>query len=161
MTIQGKSSIYDTLNNTLREAMLSKNRVKADMIRAIKARLEEYEVSHGLDRSKTPNDEHMVKVLQAHRKSLEKGIAQLEKGGQKAFALIDSYKEEIKLCELYLPNTTEQREEVTKAVSEALGVLNVDHQKKSIGLVIKHVMANNPHLDGRLVKEVVLEKLKG
>jgi uncharacterized protein YqeY len=154
-----KPCIYSRLNKRLREAMLARDREMSTMIRAIKAKVEEYEVAHKMARNEMPNDRVMVTVIQAHKKSLEKGILQLKKGGEKSNDLVEEYTKEINLCDGYLPSVEDQKKEIVRIVDNAVSELNATSLKQ-MGRVIGHIMKNNIGLDGKLVKEAVLEKLK-
>jgi len=148
--------IFEALNNTLKEAMLARDQKTLDVVRAIKARLAEYQVTNGLDRSKIPDDIHMIKVLRAYKKSLERGISQLKKGGEAARPLINSYKEEIEFCELYLPDAAAQKEAIVKVIDDAMKSPDL----RNVPVLIKHIMTSNPHFDGKIVKDIVSEKLR-
>lgn len=150
------ASIFETLDSTLKSAMLSRDQKTVDMIRSIKAKLIEYEVENSLDRSKVPNDGHMIKVLRTHKKSLEKAISQFKKGGRDSEPLVDLYKEEIKFCESYLPDIRAQEEAIVKVITEAMKSPDL----RSVPALMKHIMSSNPHFDGGLVKDMVLKKLR-
>jgi len=149
--------IYEMLNKELKEAMKSKNELARSYIRSIKSKLTEYLVANNLDRSVVPEDYILVTVISLHKKSLEKGIQQLEKGGEKSVNLINEYKNEIQFVEKYLPKL-EIDNEVLKYVEEAIKELKVTDMKQA-GKVVGHIMKNNKGLDGKMVKELVAKKL--
>jgi uncharacterized protein YqeY len=101
----------------------------------------------------------MVTVMQAQKRSLEKAISQLEKGGEKAHDLIEEYNKEISLCNEYLPSEDDQVDEVVRLVTEAMNASNCAGYRH-IGSVIGSIMKNNVGLDGKLVREVVSKKFK-
>jgi len=151
--------IYSKLNKKLKEAMLAKDREMSVIIRGIKTKVQEYEVAHKMDRDEMPNDRVMVTVIQAHKKSLEKGIFQLKKGGDKSHDLVEEYTKEINFCNEYLPSEEDQKKEVVQIVDETINELEATSLKQ-MGRVMGHIMKNNVGLDGKLVREIVSEKLK-
>ena len=151
--------IYDKLNRKLKKAMLAKDRETTNIIRAIKAKVEEYEVAHNMDRNETPHDGVVATVIQTHKKSLEKAVAQMVKAGARSCELVREYNMEIAFCSQYLPTEDVQREEIAQIVDEAISELGVTSLKQ-MGRVIGHIMKNNDGLDGKIVKEAVSEKLK-
>jgi len=149
--------IYERLNEELKEAMKNKNELARSYIRLIKSKLSEYLVANNLDRSVVPEDEVLITVITLYKKSLEKGIQQLEKGGEKTINLINEYKNEIQFIEKYLPKL-EIDNEVLKYVDKAIQELNVSDIKQA-GKVVGYIMKNNKGLDGKMVRELVMDKL--
>lgn len=150
-------SIYKELNNELKQAMKSKDENTKKYIRILKSRVSEYLVANNIDRNVDPSDEVVSKVILSYKKSLEKAIMQFYKGGEKSCALINEYNDEIEFCSKYLPNNSQLKENINIAVDCAIKELNANI--KQIGKVIGYIMKNNKDFDGRLVKEIVKDKL--
>lgn len=145
--------IYDELTNMLKVAMISKKENVKNYIRAIKSKITEHCVASNLNRNEKPNDELVIKVISAHKKSLEKAIKQLERGGDKSINLIAEYKDEISFCEQFLPNEEKVINEIEKVVDEAIRQIG-----NNTGKVMGYVMKNYNY-DGKLVKSVVIRKV--
>jgi len=151
--------LYKSLMIELRQAMLAKNYETTTMIRGIKAKVQEYQVANRLDRDLEPSNDIMVTVIQAHKKSLEKAISQLEKAGDRAADLVKEYKTEIAFCDTYLPSIEDQQTQISNLVAEAIKDLNITGLKQ-LGQAMGHIMKNNSGLDGKLVKETIFEQIK-
>lgn len=152
-------SIYERLNDELKVAMKEKNEKIKSYIRAIKAKVSEFCVAKKTDRSKNPSDNIMIRVITAYKKSLEKGIVQLEKGGEQGEDLISEYKAEILFCSKYIPNEEEQAAKILEIVDKVITDLNVSDPKRA-GQVIGYIMKNNEGLDGSVVKQFVVGRLE-
>lgn len=149
--------IYERLNEELKEAMKTKNDLVKNYIRSIKSKLSEYLVANNLDRTIIPGDEILITVIILYKKTLEKGIQQLEKGGEKSVNLINEYKSEIQFMEKYLPELKIDNE-ILELVNKTIQELNVSDVKQA-GKVVGYIMKNNKGLDGKMVKEAVSKKL--
>ena len=153
--------IYHELNNELKIALREKNENVKNYIRSIKAKIDEYLVSNRLNREESPGDDIVVTVITTHKKSLEKGITQLEKGGEKSVKLVNEYKGEIEFCERYLPDTSKDNTMIETIVEETINKLGVSNIKQA-GHVIGYIMKNykNNQLNGAVVKSIVMKKLQ-
>ncbi len=148
------------LNEELKSALINKDEKIKSYIRSIKSKVDEYLVANRLDREKMPSDDIVISVITAYKKSLEKGVLQLEKGGDKSIDLINEYNDEVKFCGKYLPDASELEagiEEIVNQAIEELGVSNI----KQVGRVIGHIMKNHKDnkLDGSVVKSLVIKKI--
>ena len=148
-------TIFEQLNKKLREAMFAKDADSKNYIRSIKTRLTEYEVANGLARDIVPSDNVMVELISAYKKSLEKAIKQLEKGGEASLHLVTEYKSEIEFCDQFLPDKSEALGDLEHVVNEAIS--NVGD---NVGKVMGYIMKNNKSLDGSLVRAAVMKKLQ-
>jgi uncharacterized protein YqeY len=151
--------LYEKLNGELKKAMLAKDRETSNIVRGIKAKLQEFEVASGADRSIMPPDAVVLKVIMAHKKSLEKAIVQLKKVGDRSANLIKEYKTEIAFCDTYLPSSEDQQAEISRVVDETIESLGINNLKQ-LGQAMGHIMKNNASLDGKLVKEAIFNKIK-
>lgn len=149
-------AIYDQLNKMLRESLIGRDEITKNYIKSIKARLTEYCVANNMERNDTPTDDTMITVISAQKKSLEKAVKQLEKGGDRSLELVTEYKGEINFCNKFLPNEEDAKTDVEQLVDEAISVVGTN-----IGRVMGHIMKNNKSLDGSLVRSVVTKKLQG
>ena len=151
--------MYAKLRKKIKNAMLTKDKETLSMARSLKSKVEEYMVANRMDRELDPDDETIVTVLQAHKKSLEKAVAQLEKGGDRSADLCKEYNMEIELCNEFLPSLDDQKNKVAVIVNLAIEEFGpVD--AKSVGKLIGQIMKNNEGLDGKLVRSIIMEKIK-
>jgi len=151
--------LYEKINERLKQAMREKDTQVANSLRVIKTRASEYLVQERLPRD-TVSDEVMVIVLSSYKKSLQKAIEQLSGGGEKADNLIAEYSAEIKLCEQYLPDESESVAQLDLIVTRVIKEHGATDEKQ-VGRIMGHIMKNNSGLEGKLVKELVLKKLRG
>ena len=85
--------IFEILQQELKQAMKAKDVSTLNYIRSIKALTSEYQVANFLDRAISVPDDVMIKIILAHKKSLEKAIVLLQRG--KGENLINEYAKEI------------------------------------------------------------------
>jgi len=149
--------LYEKLNTQLKEYMKTNNTVAKDIIRNIKSRITEHLVANRLPHDEV-SDEIVVQVITAYKKSLEKAVVQLQKGGEKSDHLVCEYSNEIKFCEKYLPDASETEAKTLEIIEAAIAELG---ETNKIGRVIGHIIKNNEGLDGKLVKKLVSRKLRG
>ena len=151
--------LYEKINNDLKEAMRNRNSEIANSLRIIKSRISEYLVQEKLKRD-VVQDDVVITVITSHKKSLGKAIDQLLKGGEKANNLIEEYKREIGVCNMYLPDDSQLSKNLEEIVVKAISELGVNDEKQA-GRVVGYIMKNNSGLDGKMVKEVVFKKIRG
>lgn len=147
-------TIYEQLNNRLKDAMRAKDAETKNYIRSIKSKLTEYEVANRLNRDEMPNDKLMMEIISAHKKSLEKAVEQLEQS-ERSLSLVTEYNGEIRFCEQFLPDNTEIILDIENIVNEAISAVG-----DNVGKVMGYIMKNNKSLDGALVKSVVTKKVQ-
>ncbi len=145
-------TIYEELESRLKKAMLEKNDWIKQYIRNIKSKVTEYQVANNLDRTEKPNDELMVKIMSSYVKSLNKALEMLNT--EDAIDLIVEYRGEIAFCQHFLPDESENTEEIERLVDEAIQAVG-----QNVGKIMGYIMKSNKSLDGAAVKSVVLKKL--
>lgn len=147
-------NLKDKINQDLKEAMKSGDKVKLETIRSIRALILEFEKS-GIGRELNTDDE--LKMLSTAVKKRKDSIEQFRNAGRKELAA----KEERELGILldYLPKQLSEEEinlEVKRIASE-IGAKSKDDFSKLMPLVMKELKGK---ADGKLVKSIV-EKLLG
>lgn len=145
-------SIYNKLQEVLKEAMRNKNEDKKNYIRSIKARLTEHQVANNMARDVQPSDEVVVDVISSYKKSLQKAMKQLQTGSGQGDELIREYEGEVKFCEQFLPNVKDI--DMGPIIDEAISAAG-----HNLGKVMSHIMKNHKGLDGGLVKREVIKRL--
>lgn len=134
-------SIKDKILDDLKSAMKSKDADRLRVLRSIKAKILEKEISERTAGEATITDEQTVEVLMKAAKQRKESIDQFEKGGRAD--LVEKEVEELSIIEEYLPK-----------------MMNDDEIRKSVKDVIAQVNANGPGDMGK-VMGIIMAKLKG
>lgn len=147
-------SLRERLSDDLKTAMKSRDQLRVDVIRMIKAAVlnKEVEIKKDLD------DAEMSRVMTALIKQRKESVEQFEKG--KRDDLADKERREILIIEGYLPNpvSVEEINTIIDAVlQDAAGA-----SLKDMGLIMKTVMARlaGQTVDGKYVSEQVRARLQ-
>lgn len=149
-----RMSLRERLSDDLKTAMKSRDQLRVDVIRMIKAAVlnKEVEIKKDLD------DAEMSRVMTALIKQRKESVEQFEKG--KRDDLADKERREILIIEGYLPNpvSVEEINTIIDAVlQDAAGA-----SLKDMGLIMKTVMARlaGQTVDGKYVSERVRARLQ-
>jgi uncharacterized protein YqeY len=146
-------SLYDRLTEDLKFAMKSRDQLRMDVIRMIKAAVlnKEVELKRDLD------DAEMSRVMTTLVKQRRESIEQFEKAQRQELAAKE--RQEIEIIESYLPRplSAEELETLVTSVIADTGSRSI----KDLGTVMKAVMARlgGQTVDGKLVSELVKHKL--
>jgi uncharacterized protein YqeY len=154
-------NIADELKERLKQAMRDGNVEAKDHIRSILSKVTEHCVANRLSRTKPVPNEEIIKVIAAHKKSLEKAIKLFEKGGSDVNnEIAQAYLKEIAFCETFLPDDAEGQGQIQEWVDAAVAELGANDVKQ-VGRIIGHVMKSHKDEkpDGALVKKLALDKL--
>jgi uncharacterized protein YqeY len=146
-------SLHDRLSEDLKLAMKSRDQLRKDVIRMIKAAIlyKEVELKHDLD------DAEMSRVMTTLVKQRRESVEQFEKAQRTELAAKE--RKEIEIIETYLPKPLSPQELetiVTSVIAES-----GSHSLKDVGMVMKAVMARlaGQSIDGKQVSELVKSKL--
>ncbi len=146
-------SLYDRLTEDLKLAMKSRNQLRMDVIRMIKAAVlnKEVELKRDLD------DAEMSRVMTTLVKQRRESVEQFEKAQRQELA--DKERQEIEIIESYLP--TPLSPEALEAVVTSAIADTESRSMKDMGTVMKAVMARleGQTIDGKHVSELVKRKL--
>ena len=146
-------SLYDRLTEDLKFAMKSRDQLRMDVIRMIKAAVlnKEVELKRDLD------DAEMSRVMTTLVKQRRESIEQFEKAQRQELAAKE--RQEIEIIESYLPKplSLEELETLVTSVIADTG----SRSMKDLGALMKAVMARlgGQSVDGKLVSELVKRKL--
>ena len=147
-------SLHDRLTEDLKVAMKSRDQLRMDVIRMIKAALQNKEV----ELKKDLDDAEMSRVMTTLIKQRRESVEQFEKAHRADLAAKE--RQEITIIERYLPRalTPEELESIVASVLAETGA----HSLKDMGAVMKAVMARltGQAVDGKLISELVRAKLK-
>lgn len=145
-------ALSEKLNEDLKSALKSGDRMKAGTLRLLNAALQNRAIEKGKDIVLT--DEEVVEILRREAKKRKESVEAFSKGGR--LELAEKEKLELVLIEAYLPKQM-SREEVVAAVEKILAGLT---DKSNVGLVMKAIMQElKGKADGKMISEVVKEKL--
>ena len=146
-------SLHDRLTEDLKLAMKSRDQLRMDVIRMIKAAVlnKEVELKRDLD------DAEMSRVMTTLVKQRRESVEQFEKA-QRA-ELAEKERREIEIIEAYLPKplTHQELEALVVSVISETGSSSM----KDMGQIMKAVMARaaGQPLDGKHVSDLVKSKL--
>ncbi len=148
-------SLRDRLTEDLKLAMKSKDQLRMDVIRMIKAAVlnKEVELKKDLD------DAEMSRIMTTLIKQRREAAEQFDKGNRVDLAAKE--RQEITIIEAYLPKaaSTDEVGAIVKAVIAETGASSL----KDMGQVMKAVLARlaGQTVDGKLVSDLVKSALAG
>lgn len=153
-------SLRQRIEDDIKEAMRAKDRTRSNVLRMIKAKMQEAEVklrsSEGRDVQL--DDEAATAVIAAYGKQRRESIESYRKGGREDLATGEEA--ELAIVQAYLPEQMDE-EAVRAAVRDAIAQVGAT-SPRDMGNVMKAVM---PMLrgaaDGKVVNRLVRELLAG
>ncbi len=146
-------SLSDRLTEDLKLAMKSRDQLRMDVIRMIKAAVlnKEVELKRDLD------DAEMSRVMTTLVKQRRESVEQFEKAQRTELA--EKERKEITIIEAYFPKplSPQELEAIVASAIEETGSRNL----KDMGIVMKAVMARlaGQSIDGKQVSDMVKSKL--
>ena len=147
-------SLHDRLSEDLKSAMKSRDQLRMDVIRMIKAAVQykEVELKQDLD------DAGMSRIMTTLIKQRKEAAEQFEKGNRQDLATKERL--EITIIESYLPIAL-STDEVAKIVETAVNKSGAS-SLKDMGQVMKAVMARltGQSVDGKIVSDLVKAALQ-
>lgn len=147
-------SLRDRLSEDLKSAMKSRDQLRMDVIRMIKAAVlnKEVELKQDLD------DAAMSRIMTTLIKQRKEAAEQFEKGNRQDLAAKE--RQEIVIIEGYLPTalSTDEVARIVEAVIKESGASSL----KDMGQVMKAVMARlaSQSVDGKVVSDLVKAALQ-
>ena len=147
-------SLRDRLTEDLKQAMKSRDQLRMDVIRMIKAAV----LNKELEMKKDLDDAEMSRVMTTMIKQRKESVEQFEKGNRAELAAKE--RQEISIIEAYLPQalSPEQLDGVVEAVIRDTGATSL----KDMGAVMKAVMVRlvGQAVDGKQISDLVRSKLR-
>ena len=147
-------SLHDRLSDDLKQAMKSRDQLRTDVIRMIKAAV----LNKELELKKSLDDAEMSRVMTTLVKQWKEAVEQYQKAQREDLA--GKELQEISIIESYLPKPLSQEEiqQVVETVIRETSATTI----KEMGAVMKAVMARlaGQQVDGKLVSELVRAKLQ-
>lgn len=146
-------SFIEKINADLKEAMKSKDKVKLNTIRSIRALILDYEKS-GLNKKLTTEDE--IKLLSSAAKKRKEAAEQFENAGRNELA--ENERNELKIIESYLPAQLSKDEILVKIKSLAndIGAVNKADFSKLMPIAMKNLKGQ---ADGNVIRKIVEQVL--
>jgi len=146
-------SFIEKINADLKEAMKSKDKVKLNTIRSIRALILDYEKS-GLNKKLTTEDE--IKLLSSAAKKRREAAEQFEKAGRSELA--ENERNELKIIESYLPAQLSEEDILLKIKSLAndIGAVNKADFSKLMPIAMKNLKGQ---ADGNVIRKIVEQVL--
>lgn len=151
-------TIQEQIIADIKEAMKAKDQDRLRVLRSLKAKLMEKEISERKGGEAKLTDEQAVEVLMKAAKQRKESIDQFEEGGRED--LVENEKKELELIENYLPEMMSE-EEVRKVVQEKIKALSAsgpEHMGKVMGPLMGQLKGK---AEGSMVSRIVKEELNG
>lgn len=126
-------TIYETLTNDIKEAMISKNAIKRDCLRSVVSEIKNQTVNAG----KELTEDICLKVIQKSVKQHYDSIDQFKTGNRDD--LVQKETEELSYLKKYLPDVLDESQ--TKVIIENL-LQTIEPIKKNMGVIMKQLPKN-------------------
>lgn len=126
-------TIYETLTNDIKEAMISKNTVKRDCLRGVVSEIKNQTINAG----KELTEDICLKVIQKSVKQHHDSIEQFKAGNRDD--LVQKETEELSYLKKYLPDVLDESQ--TKVIIENL-LQTIEPIKKNMGVIMKQLPKN-------------------
>lgn len=140
----------------LKQAMKDKDQDRLRVLRSLKAKLLEKEISERKEGSAELSGEQTVEVLMKAAKQRKESIEQFEKGNRKDLA--EKEKQELDIIESYLPKMLSE-DEIREVVQNKIQELNAESMA-DMGKVMGALMPKlKGKADGSLISKVVKQEL--
>jgi uncharacterized protein YqeY len=149
-------AIKDQIMADLKEAMKAKEQDRLRVLRSLKAKLLEREISERKEGEASLSDEQSIEVLMKAAKQRKESIEQFGKGGREDLAT--SEKKELEIIESYLPEMLSEDEvrDIAREKIEELGAQDMSDMGQVMGIMMKELKGK---AEGSLVSKVVKEEL--
>lgn len=151
-------SVKDQIFADLKEAMKAKDQDKLRVLRSLKAKLMEAEISERKGGEATLSDQSAIQVITKAAKQRKESIDQFTKGGRED--LVANEELELAIIEAYLPEMMSE-DEVRKIVQDKIASVGATGPQ-DMGKVMGPLMGQlRGKADGSLVSQLVKEALAG
>jgi len=148
--------IKEQIINDMKTAMKQKDTLTLQVLRSLKSKLMEKEISERKEGEATLSDEQAIGVLMKAAKQRKESIDQFESGGRDDLA--EKEKEELKIIESYLPAMMDE-DEIRNVVNEKisqLGASGLQDMGKVMGVVMPELKGK---AEGSKISAIVKEEL--
>lgn len=146
-------TLYDNINNDMKEAMKSHDKESLSTIRLLKSAIDLQKINNKLEEI---NDDLVIEVASRQVKQHKESITEFRSAGRNDLA--DNLEREIKLISKYLPEQL-SKEEIEKEIDKIFEEVKPE-SKKDMGKVMKEANIRlKGKADFKLVSEIVNSKL--
>ena len=142
----------EKLQKDLIEAMKSKDKVKIDVIKLVKASIQNEEINN----KKELTDDEILSIITKQVKMRKDAIIDFEKASRDD--LIDAYNNEIKILSTYLPKEL-TLDEVNKIINDAIDEIKPDGIKDMVKIMKEVSPKLKNRFDMSKVSSIIKEKL--
>lgn len=149
-------SIKETILKDLKAAMKAKDADRLRVVRSLKSKLLEKEISERTGGEATISDEQAVEVLMKAAKQRKESIEQFEQGGRDDLA--EKERQELAIIEGYLPEMMSE-DEIRKSVQaqiKKMGASSIADMGKVMGALMGQLKGK---ADGAAISAIVKEEL--
>lgn len=149
-------AIKDQIMADLKEAMKAKEQDRLRVLRSLKSKLLEREISERKEGEASLSDEQTIEVLMKAAKQRKESIEQFEKGDRTDLA--ESEKKELEIIESYLPEMLSEDEvrDIAREKIDELGAKDMSDMGQVMGVMMQELKGK---AEGSLVSKVVKEEL--
>jgi uncharacterized protein YqeY len=149
-------SIKEKILTDMKTAMKAKDPLRLQVLRSLKAKLMEKEISERKGGEADISDEQAVEVLMKAAKQRKESIDQYESGGRNDLA--DAEKKELSIIEEYLPEMLSEDEvrDIVKQKISQLGATGPADMGKVMGALMGQLKGK---ADGGMISSIVKEEL--
>ncbi len=149
-------SLSKKIMDDLKTAMKHQEKDRLRVLRSIKAKLLEKEISEREGERASLNDEQTVEVLMKAAKQRKESIEQFEGGGRSELA--EKEKEELKIIEEYLPEmlTEEEIRDIVRQKIDEMGADSMDDMGRVMGAAMGELKGRT---EGAKISKVVKQEL--
>lgn len=148
-------SLEQTLNDSLKKAMVAKDQKTLDVVRMLKTKIMERRTAKGF--SGTVDDALVLDVIASYRKAMMKGLEEFTKAGITTGEQVDQMKYEIEYCATFLPKGMDEAA-LTALVKERIATLGITDAKQTGKLVGDIMKTHKGQVEAGDVKKLA-EKL--
>jgi len=144
--------MIDNIKAQLKDAMISKDKIRVTALRNFIAKLKAKEI----DKKESLSETESLKVLQSMAKQLKDSIDQYTKGNRTDLADIEQ--DELNILNEFLPSPLSE-EEMSAIIDDAIkasGASSIKDMGKVMGIAISKMAGRG---DGAIVSKIVKEKL--
>lgn len=149
-------AIQEQILADLKTAMKNKQKDRLKVLRSLKSKLLEREISERKGGEASLSDEQVVEVLMKAAKQRKESIDQFQEGGRED--LVEAEQKELEVIESYLPEMLSEEEirDIAQQKIEQLDAQNMADMGKVMGAVMSELKGK---AEGSLVSKVVKEEL--
>ena len=142
-------TLFEQINNGIKEAMKSRDQLRLDTLRMLKSKILTVDARGNLP------DQDVIKLFKTYYGNLQEALEQAQAANRQE--IVDKLKSELEIIQEFLPKPLTP-EETKKLVAQAIAESGAK-TKKDVGLVMKSIMKLNKAVDGKLAKELADQML--